>query len=249
MTNYNIDVVSDVVCPWCYLGYSRLSRAIAEHKKEYPEDKFHVKYEPFYLNPPPQLTSNGPAPPPFPAPSRPRREMYAEKFGPERAKQIEAMMLQTAKGEGLNFKFGGMTGPSRNGHRLVFWAQGKGGEHSQNEVMLGLWRRYFEQEVDITTLETLVDVGLEAKLGTKEEITEYLISGKDGDLVDKMAHEAHMKGVSGVPFYEINDMWQVSGAQDPLAFKKLFARWKELEAKGQVPKTGAGATASGNGCL
>jgi len=248
MTNYNITITSDIVCPWCYIGHTRLSRAIADHKSTYPDDKFNLKYLPFYLQPPPQLTTNGPAPPPFPAPSKPRRQMYAEKFGPERAKQIEAMMSQTSKGEGLNFKFGGNTGPSRNGHRLVKWAQGKGGEDSQNQVMLGLWRRYFEQEVDITTLETLVDIGLEASLGTKEEITDYLASGKDGELVDKVADEAHQKGISGVPFYEINDMWEVSGAQDPLAFKKLFSRWKDLEAKGQVP-AGTGSSTNGDSCL
>jgi len=250
MTNYNITITSDIVCPWCYIGHTRLGRAITDHKKDYPDDKFNLKYLPFYLNPPPQLRSNGsvPVPPPFPVTSKPRRQMYAEKFGPARAQQIEAMMSQTSKGEGLAFKFGGMTGPSRNGHRLVHWAQDKGGEHSQNEVMLGLWRRYFEQEVDITTLETLVQIGLEAKLGNEEEIKEYLTSGKDGEFVDKEAEEAQMKGVSGVPFYEINDMWEVSGAQDPAAFKQLFSRYKQMEAKGQVDGDDVGMK-NGNGCL
>ncbi|KAL6244925.1 hypothetical protein RBB50_008453 [Rhinocladiella similis] len=248
MTNYNITITSDIVCPWCYIGHTRLSKAIAEHKKTYPDDKFHMKYLPFYLQPPPQLTANGPAPPPFPAPSRPRREHYAAKFGPERAKQIEAMMTQTAAGEGLNFKFGGMTGISRNGHRLVHWAQHHGGEDAQNDVMLGLWRRYFEQEVDITTLETLVEIGLEAGLGTKEEIKAYLESGKDGEEVDRIAEEARLKGISGVPNYEINDTWEVSGAQEPLAFRRLFLRWKDMESKGQVGDND-GKTANGNGCL
>lgn len=175
--------------------------------------------------------------------------MYASKFGPQRAKQIEAMMSQTSAAEGLNFKFGGMTGPSRNGHRLVHWAQNHGGEKAQNEVMLALWRRYFEQEVDITTLEALVEVGLEAKLGTKEEITEYLVSGEDGEVVDKLADEAPLKGISGVPNYEVNDHWEIQGAQDPLAFRKLFARWKELEEKGQVkPVEGPLAAAKGDSC-
>jgi len=114
--------------------------------------------------------------------------------------------------------------------------------------MLGLWRRYFEQEIDITTLDTLVEVGLEAGLGTKEEIKEYLESGKDGEEVDQIAEEARMKGISGVPNYEINGHWEVSGAQDPQAFRQLFARWKELEAKGQVSSTRSD-TANGNGCL
>jgi len=149
----------------------------------------------------------------------------------------------------LDFKFGGMTGVSRNGHRLVHWAQHHGGEDAQNQVMLGLWRRYFEQEVDITTLETLIEIGLEAGLGTRDEIKTYLESGKDGEEVDRMAEEARMKGISGVPNYEINGMWEVSGAQDPLAFRKLFRRYKDMEAKGQEGGDNGGKTATGNGCL
>jgi predicted DsbA family dithiol-disulfide isomerase len=132
----------------------------------------------------------------------------------------------------------------------VHWAQSHGGEESQNLVMLGLWRRYFEQEVDITTLDTLVEIGLEANLGTKEEITEYLTSGRDGHLVDKVAEESMMKGISGVPFYEVNEMWEVSGAQEPLAFERLFKRWKDLEKKGQVPVGGGeGDGKKGDACL
>lgn len=250
MSTYNITVTSDVICPWCYIGYNRLSNAITAHKQTYPDDKFNIKYLPFYLQPPPQYTSSGPVPPPFPVPSKLRRQMYAEKFGPERAKQIEAMMKQTSASEGLDFKFGGNTGPSRNGHRLVYFAQNHGGETAQMDVMLGLWRRYFEQEVDITTLDTLVEIGVEAKLGTKEEIKAYLESGKDGEAVDKIADEARYKGISGVPHYEINDLWEVGGAQEPLAFQQLFSRWKEMEKKGQVSSSSpASKTASGNGCL
>ncbi len=58
MSNYNITVTSDIVCPWCFVGYSRLSKAIAAHKKTYPDDKFHLKYLPFYLQPPPQLRAS-----------------------------------------------------------------------------------------------------------------------------------------------------------------------------------------------
>ena len=234
MTNYNITITSDIICPWCYIGHTRLSKAIAGHKKSYPDDTFHLNYLPFYLNPPPQLTAKGPAPPPFPVQSRPRREMYAAKFGPERAKQIEARMAQISADEGLHFKFGGMTGPSRNGHRLVYYAQNHGGEEAQNNVMLGLWRRYFEQEVDVTTLDTLVEVGVEAGLGSAQDIKAYLESGKDGEEVDRLAEEMSLKGINGVPHYEINDHWEVSGAQDPVAFTRLFQRWKDLEEKGQV---------------
>ena len=244
MTNFNITITSDIVCPWCYIGHSRLNRAIDDHKKTYPDDKFNLKYLPFYLNPPAQLRSN--KIPAFPVESKPRREMYAMKFGPERAHAMERMMTQVASGEGLNFKFGGMTGVSRNGHRLVYFAQNHGGEEAQNATMLGLWRRYFEQEVDITALETLVDVGVEAGLGSESEIKEFLESGKDGVEVDQIAEEEREKGISGVPHYVIEDRWDVSGAQEPVAFEKLFKRWKDSEARREQEKE---KVDGGNACL
>jgi len=134
----------------------------------------------------------------------------------------------------LKFSFGGNTGISRNGHRLVYYSQTHGGEEGQNRVMLGLWKRYYEREVDITTLETLTEVGVEAGLGTPEEIKEFLESGRDGVEVDKLAEEQRMNGVSGVPNYVLMDTWEVSGAQEPTVFLQLFQRWKDMEAKGQV---------------
>lgn len=245
MTNYRINITSDVVCPWCYIGHSRLTRAIANHLKSFPDDKFSLKYVPYYLNPPPQLRSN--SIPPFPVQSMPRREMYALKFGPERAQQIERMMKQVSAGEGLDFHFGGMTGPSRNAHRLVYFAQNHGGEEAQNATMLGLWRRYFEREIDITTLEVLTEVGVEAGLGTEQEIKEYLESGKDGVEVDQLAEDERDKGISGVPHYEIQGLWEVSGAQDPVAFEKLFKRWKESEKRREEEKNEK--ENGGNACL
>ena len=163
--------------------------------------------------------------------------MYASKFGPERAKQIEAMMSEVSRGEGLNFKFGGNSGQSRNGHRLVRYAQthsGSSGEEAQNKTMLGLWRRYFEEEVDITKLEVLVETGVEAGLGGEEEIRKFLESGQLGREVDEVAEEERMKGISGVPHYEIQGVWEVSGAQEAPAFERLFKRWKDREESSGV---------------
>lgn len=250
MTQFNITITSDIVCPWCYIGHTRLSRAIAAHQKLHPEDTFALSYKAFYLNPAAQTgTSDGP----FPIQSFNRRDYYASKFGPDRGKQIEAMMIQTAASEGLNFSFDGNTGPSRNGHRLVRHAQSAGGETSQNDVMLGLWRRYFEQAVDITTLDTLTEIGVEAKLGSEADVKAYLESGKDAREVDEEAEEARSKGISGVPHYEIQGVWEVSGAQEPRAFESLFKRWKEMEKRGDArTKVGGGAAdkdGQGAACL
>jgi predicted DsbA family dithiol-disulfide isomerase len=245
MTNFNITITSDIVCPWCYIGHTRISRAISNHLKSNPGDSFSLKYLPYYLNPPAQLKSN--TIPPFPVKSQPRRDMYVAKFGQERAQQIERMMTQVSAGEGLSFKFGGMSGPSRNGHRLVHYAQNHGGEEAQNATMLGLWKRYFEREVDVTTLEVLTEVGVEAGLGTEQEIKEYLESGKDGIEVDELAEREREKGVTGVPHYEIQGMWEVSGAQESGVFENLFKRWKMMEAKKESAESGA--VGKGDGCL
>jgi len=228
MTNFNILITSDIVCPWCYIGHTRLTRAINNHKASYPDDTFSLSYVPFYLNPPSRSEGTF-----FPSGSSSidRKKYYASKFGPDRAEQIFRTLGQVAKGEGLDFKFGGKTGSSRNGHRLVQYAKTHGGESAQNETMLGLWRRYFEQEVDITQLDVLVETGVEAGLGNAEELKKYLESDEGCKVVDKEAQEAREKGINGVPNYEIQDEYEVSGAQDPVAFERLFKRWKDREEK------------------
>ncbi|RMZ77566.1 hypothetical protein DV737_g4295, partial [Chaetothyriales sp. CBS 132003] len=252
MTVYTIEITSDIVCPWCYIGHARLSRAIAKHKEAFPGDTFKLQYKPFYLDPAAQVYESlgaGAEPAPFPVPSKPRRQVYAQKFGPQRAKQLEEAMRQTAAREGLSFKYGGMTGPSRNGHRLVHYAQTHGGEEGQNAVMLALWRRYFEQEVDITTLDTLVAAGVEAGLGTADDVRRYLESGQDAKLVDEEAAEAVEKDIGGVPHYLIQGQWEVSGAQDPRAFEQLFQRWKATERPGAATDSaGKAIDSTGQGC-
>lgn len=115
--------------------------------------------------------------------------------------------------------------------RLVQYAKTHGGEEAQNNTMLGLWRRYFEQETDITDLNVLVETGVEAGLGTAEELKKYLQSDEGTKVVDREAQEAREKGINGVPNYEIQEEWEISGAQDPVAFQKLFKRWKDREEK------------------
>ena len=162
-------------------------------------------------------------------------------------------MIETAAQEGLSFTFDGNTGISRNGHRLVYYGQNHGGEEAQNAVMLGLWKRYYEQGVDITRLDVLTEVGVEAGLGSAEEVKEYLESGRDGVQVDKLAEESRLNGTSGVPEYILMDNWQVSGAQDPKVFSQLFLRWKAMEEKKKGQDQSGAQQAAGddkaNACL
>lgn len=243
MTQYNINIISDVVCPWCYIGHQRLTRAISSHQSTHPSDTFTLTYAPFYLQPPPKYDSSVPSSL-FP-PSVPRSEAFHERFGTQRTAQIIQYMGQLGAQEGLPFKFGGNTGSSRNGHRLIHYAKTHGGEEAQNKAMLGLWHRYFEQETDITRLDVLVDTGVEAGLGKPEDIKAYLESGKDVETVDKEAVKASMGGVNGVPHYTIQGKYEISGGQDPEVFKDIFDK---IKARNEDGKTEKRPTASGETC-
>lgn len=111
-----------------------------------------------------------------------------------------------------------------------------GGEEAQNKAMLGLWHRYFEREVDITKLDVLVNTGVEAGLGSPEEIKAYLESGNDVDKVDRKALEASFGGVSGVPHYTIQRRYEVSGGQEPDVFKEIFEKVKAGDESGKAEK-------------
>lgn len=231
MTVFDIQITSDIVCPWCYIGHTRLSKAIKAHQEEFPQDQFNLSYTPYYLNPPSGKSLDAPS---FPVTSKPRAEAYSEKFGPQRAQEIFRMLSQVAESEGLHFKSGGRTGSSRNGHRLVRYAQSHGGEKAQNDTMLGLWRRYYEREVDITELDVLVEVGVEAGLGTEDEIRTYLQSNRDTEEVDALAEQQRQRGITGVPHYTFQNRWEISGGQEPSVFQSIFTRYKEMEAKTQA---------------
>ena len=82
MTKYNISIVSDTVCPWCYVGKNRLERAITQHRAAHPTDTFTTSWKPFYLNPD------------APKQSRDKQALYAEKFGAQRT-QVAARLIRS----------------------------------------------------------------------------------------------------------------------------------------------------------
>ena len=107
MVNINIKIVSDTICPWCYLGQKRLSKAIDIYKKKYPDDTFNVSWHPFYLEPD------------APKVGIPTRDRMAAKFGPDRAKVMRAQMQAYGAPDGINYTFNGKRGSTRDSHRLI----------------------------------------------------------------------------------------------------------------------------------
>lgn len=218
MTNFNISVVSDTVCPWCYVGKKKLDRAISLYRTAHPNisDTFSTTWYPFYLNPDaPKIGVD-------------KRQYYFSKFGPERTPLIFDRLAQAGKSVGIDFKFGGKTGNTRDSHRLIQLAKTKGPE-MQTRVVEEFFRSYFEEEGDITSHQVLKSAAVKAGLG-EAEVREWLESDKGGKEVDREVAEAQMKAISGVPHFTMQGKYEVGGAQDPEAFLQIFERVKAMES-------------------
>ncbi|KAF1848416.1 thioredoxin-like protein [Cucurbitaria berberidis CBS 394.84] len=216
MTNFNLSVTSDTVCPWCYVGKKRLEKGIAAYKERHPNsnDTFSINWFPFYLNPDAPKSAD-------------KQQMYESRWGKERTLIMQERMSQTGEAEGIHFKYGGKTGNTRDSHRLVQLGKTKGSQ-VQTRVIEELFAAYFENEKDITSQPTLIEAGVKAGLEEKE-VKDWLEGGKGGAEVDKEVQNARKQNISGVPNYRINDRFEIGGAQEPAAFVQLFERLKKEE--------------------
>jgi predicted DsbA family dithiol-disulfide isomerase len=193
-----------------------MEKGIAAYKEKHPDSKdtFSTNWFPFYLNPDAPKSVD-------------KQQMYESKFGKERTTMMQERLSQIGKAEGINFKYGGNTGNTRDSHRLVQLGKTKGPQ-MQTRVIEELFAAYFENEKDITSREILSEAGVKAGLDQKE-IKEWLESGKGGDEVDREVHQARLQNISGVPNFTISDRYELGGAQEPEAFVQLFERLKRQE--------------------
>ena len=203
MERITIDVISDMVCPWCYLGKARLELAIAEVQDRVSVD---VTYRPYQLNPdmPPEGVDH--------------KDWLIEKLGQERMEQSHAMLTELGAAIGIKYDFDAIkiSPNTLDAHRLALWAHSESPAH-QERVMSLLFRAYFEQGRNIGNHETLAQIGQEAGLN-KDLITRLLASDADKDTVKSEIDAAAQMGVSGVPFFIIDQKYAISGAQE----KDLF---------------------------
>ncbi|CAI7603426.1 unnamed protein product [Penicillium pancosmium] len=235
MTNFKIQIISDSVCPWCYVGFKRLSRAILSHKTQHPSDKFTITWKAFYLNA---------SSPPYPGTDK--QEMYKAKFGAERVAAMFARLAPIGESEGIHFSFGGNTGATRDSHRLIWFAgqiekqQETSGEAAtsseaiggiQTRVVENLFRAYFEEEKNITDKTVLSEAGISAGLdsGAVRTLLEDEEADQGGEEVDAEAAAASRQLVSGVPFFEVQGKYAIEGADEPETFLEIFQRVKDDE--------------------
>jgi predicted DsbA family dithiol-disulfide isomerase len=153
---------------------------------------------------------------------------YKAKFGEERTAGIFARLSQVGKDAGINFKFGGKTGNTRDSHRLIQLGKSKS-PAIQTRVVEELFSAYFENEGDITSHAVLTSAGVKAGLDEKE-VKEWLASDKGGKAVDEEVEQAQRNQISGVPNFTIQGKYEVGGAQDPGVFLRLFEKIKAEQA-------------------
>lgn len=203
-----IDVISDTVCPWCYIGKRRLDRALAQRADAIEAD---VRYHPFQLDPtvPPEGAD--------------ARTHYAAKFGSwDRFLQIAERVAAAGAEEGIPFAFekAERAPNTLESHRLAWLAAGTG---RQAEVIERLFAAHFVEGRDVGDREVLARIGAEAGLDA-EEIRTALSSDAGVAEIQGALEEARRLGISGVPFFIVQGKYALSGAQPVEVFLQLLDR-------------------------
>lgn len=192
-----IDIVSDVMCPWCYIGKRRLEKALAA----LPDIDFDVRWRPFQLDAA------------IPPEGMDRKEYLKRKFGDSRGGQMYREIVRAGEQEGIAFGFERIArAPNTlDAHRLIRWATTTGHQHV---VVEALFSAYFVEGRDIGSRDVLVGIG--AAAGMDPELVGRLLEGDaDREAVREEVQLAQRMGVSGVPCFILGGRYAVSGAQAP----------------------------------
>ncbi|GAA5904361.1 hypothetical protein JCM6882_003206 [Rhodosporidiobolus microsporus] len=224
-TTIELEITSDSVCPFCYVGYRRILQAIRELQADpslSPSPHFTLRFAPFQLDP--TLP---------PSPGENKIERYERRFGGKEKVQtmVQAMVERGRECEPpIEFSYGGNVSNTKDSHRLIEKAWVVGGEEAQRKVVEGLFALYFEHEGDIGSHDALATVAADAGILGKEDALTFLKSDELKDEVEEGFKKAQMRGISGVPFTIINQQFGVSGAQETETFKEVFRKL----AKGEL---------------
>ncbi|MEO1065783.1 MAG: DsbA family oxidoreductase [Pseudomonadota bacterium] len=200
-----VDVVSDVMCPWCYIGKRRLEQAL----ELAPDINVEIRWRPF------QLDGT------IPEGGMSRQEYLSNKFGgDERARQVYSQIEEAGEAEELPFAFDLIqkSPNTLNAHRLIHWSQSTG---HQNALVERLFKLFFVEGADIGDKSVLADAAEE--VGMERDVVERLLSGDaDKKEVEAAIAQAQQMGVTGVPCFIIDQKYAVMGAQQPETLAQAF---------------------------
>lgn len=215
-----IEIWSDVVCPFCYIGKRKLEKAL----DKFPlKDQVEIEWKSFQLNP--EEKTN---------PSINTLEHLAQSKGwsMDQTREITSNVVAMAKEQGLEFDFEkAKVANTKSAHRLIHFAkqQGKGGEMKER-----LLKAYFSDGENVDDPNTLIKLGVEIGLN-ESEIKSMLASNQFDDAVDQDIYESRLIGVRGVPFFVLDRKFGISGAQPDQVFEETLEKaWAEFSKNNPV---------------
>ena len=208
-----IDIVSDVVCPWCIIGYKQLQQALTQFEGVFDIQLF---WQPFELNPH------------MPPEGQDLREHIAQKYGTSEGQSKGLRARMTELGDSLGFKFDYFDGMRMyntfQSHQLLHWAEEQG---SQTELKLALFEAFFSRRENVGDPELLVAVAARVGLDS-EQAREVLESARYAEIVRTEQALWLDKEVHAVPAFFFNNGFPVSGAQEPETFVRVLNRLREM---------------------
>ncbi|MEO5757901.1 MAG: DsbA family protein [Mesorhizobium sp.] len=218
-----VDVVSDVVCPWCFIGQKRLDKAVAAVS----DVDVHIRWRPFQLDPT------------IPAQGKDRREYMLGKFGSDqRIREIHARIEPLGEAEGISFAFEAIkVAPNTlDAHRLIRWA-GAAGEDVQNRLVRRLFQLNFEEGINIGDHAVLVEAAREAGMDASVVATLFPTDA-DVEAVQTEIATASRMGITGVPCFLLEGKYAVMGAQDVDALADAIRQVAAAKARGELETAG-----------
>ncbi|AZG37094.1 DsbA family oxidoreductase [Shewanella psychromarinicola] len=209
-----IDIISDVMCPWCIVGYRRLEQALSQ----FNDLEVKIQWHPFELNP-----TMGPE-------GQHLGEHIAEKYGstPEQSAQNRQRLTQMGADLGFEFNFSDSSRIYNTllAHQLLYWAAESG---KQTELKLALFSSYFTQQQNPDDIEVLINIATQVGLDADE--ARVVLSDKRYEKAVKEAEQLWIsRGIQAVPAIVFNQQYLVSGAQEPATIAELITKLTTEEA-------------------
>ncbi len=217
-----VEIWSDVVCPWCYIGKRRFERAVEQLAGEIDLE---IVYRPYQLDP----TAS-------PGKSQPVFEAYARKFGgPEQATAILERVTEAAAGDGLAFRMDrALRANTLLAHRMLWLAEQPDSPVPQEALKERLLQAYFIDGLDIGDPDVLADCAAEVGFD-RAEMFDFLETDRGRGEVAAYLEQAGDHGISAVPTFVINGQWAIPGAQDTETFVNVLRRLNEKVVADAAP--------------
>ncbi|WP_075351431.1 DsbA family oxidoreductase [Algoriphagus marinus] len=221
-----IEIWSDVVCPFCYIGKRKMEKALAKFPQK---DAIEIEWKSFQLNPDQKTDTSV---------STLEHLAASKGWTLDQTREITANVVEMAKSEGLDFDFeNAVVANTRNAHQLIHLAKSAG---KGNEMKERLLAAYFSEGKNVDDFNTLISLGIEIGL-TEDTIKKALETGAYENAVETDIYESRQLGVRGVPFFVLDRKFGISGAQaDEVFTQTLEKAWSEYEKTNQpIQMTGS----------